>query len=104
MFGLRRIALRLLPVSPDQYWRLTPVELSEMIEGAVQRDEREWERAAWITAYLLNISGKSMKRDITADELLGRPRRIRVRDFDANFESLWAEIERLRAEGKMPEE
>lgn len=34
---------------------------------------QDWEMAAWVTSHLLNASGKTMKKRITPDQLLGRP-------------------------------
>lgn len=45
-----------------------------MLAGAAHRDEREWERTAWLAANIINVSGKVAKRDVTVDKLLGRKR------------------------------
>lgn len=74
-----------------------------MLAGAAWREGREWERAAWAVAHLLNVSGKALRRSVTADELLGKPRRFEVRDPHIEFDALWADVERLRAAGKMSE-
>ena len=68
---------------------LTPAELGEMLAGASWREEREWKRVAWQTAHGLNVSGKMLRRTVTADELLGRKREMVVKDPHAKFAELW---------------
>lgn len=48
-----------------------------MMAGATRREEAEWERTAWLAATIINISGKSVKQDVTVDKLLGRKRAYR---------------------------
>lgn len=47
-----------------------------MLAGAAHHDEREWERTAWLTANILNISGKQVKSPVTVNKLLGRRPKI----------------------------
>jgi len=72
-----------------------------MLAGASWREEREWRRVAWQTAHQINVSGKTLRRTITADELLGKPREVVVRDPMADFEKLWAnsQAQAAKAEG-----
>lgn len=67
-----------------------------MLAGATWREERQWTRLAWQTAHLINVSGKMTKRTVTADELLGRPRKVKVKDPVADFHKLWAQVEAER--------
>ncbi len=71
-----------------------------MLAGASWRDERQMDIAAWVTSHLMNMSGKSLKRTVSADELRGRPREIVVRDPVADMEVLWAKAQQQRAEGE----
>lgn len=66
------MALGPLRLRPEEYGRKTLAELVDMIDGWIWRDELEWERTAWATAHVINISGKSVKRDVTVRKLLGR--------------------------------
>ena len=68
-----------------------------MLAGATWRDERQMSMAAWITSHLMNMSGKTLKRTVTANELLGKRREVVVRDPVADMETLWAKAERQRA-------
>ena len=82
---------------PSEFWRLTPAELSDMLGGAAWRDERQMSMAAWITSHLMNMSGKTLKRTVTANELLGKRREVVVRDPVADMETLWAKAQKQRA-------
>ena len=82
-----------MDLTPGEYWRLTPAGLADMMAGSAAREEREWERAAWMTAHLLNIAGKSLRREVTVDKLLGRNRFVGPRDPVADAERLRAQLE-----------
>lgn len=69
-----------------------------MLVGAVWRDDRLMDMAAWVTSHLMNISGKSLKRTVTANELRGKRRDIVVRDPHADMEVLWAKAQQQQAE------
>lgn len=90
--------LKALPWKPEDYWRATPSELADALRGAAHRDERDWERAAWLAAHLINVSGKSVKKNVTPQQLLGRAKRARK-----NPTRDWAEMVRrsrsLKAKG-----
>jgi hypothetical protein len=43
-----------------------------MVCGYEWREQRTWERFAWLAAHLINISGKRVRRCIKPKELLGR--------------------------------
>jgi len=47
-----------------------------MIQGHLYREDREWERAAFVASHVINMAGKTVKRDVTAAELLGREPKI----------------------------
>lgn len=61
-----------------------------MLDGANWREEKEWERAAWVTSHLLNVSGKVMKKRMTPDRLLGRKARspVTFEDKVLSFEEI----------------
>lgn len=44
------------------------------MQGYRWREEREWERTAWMTAHIMNATGR-LKRPVTVARLLGRRRR-----------------------------
>lgn len=62
-----------------------------MLAGAAYRDEREWERTAWLAANIINVSGKVAKNQVTVDKLLGR-KRVIVPQFPADPQ---AQVEEL---------
>ena len=43
-----------------------------MVAGMTRREEAEWERTAWLAATIVNVAGKTVKKDVTVDQLLGR--------------------------------
>ena len=86
---------------PRDFWPLTPFEALALIEGGASREEREWERVAFLAANLMNIEGKSLKRPVTADQLLGRKREVKVIDPEAKFEELRRRLE-ARQEARDP--
>lgn len=61
--------LRKLPITAEQFWRSSLSEVTDMLKGAQERDDAEWRRTAWMTSWLMNVSG-NLERPITADELL----------------------------------
>lgn len=64
------MTLRTVPITGDQYWRSSLVEVKAMLKGADNRERGEWQRTAWMTSMLMNVSGKSLDRAVTPDELL----------------------------------
>lgn len=63
---------------PAQFWGLTLVEIRAIIAGGASRDEREWERAAFVAACTINASG-NVKKPVTPGQLLGRKEKIEPR-------------------------
>lgn len=84
-----RRANKVLRMTPAEFWPLTPWECSMMIEGAVGREDREWERAALIATCALN---PHIKKPITPDQLLGRKPKIEAKDPGAITEALKARL------------
>lgn len=56
-----------LDLSPAAFWKLTAFEFALRVEGAAERRRFQ----AQMTANLMNISGRSLKNPIDADDLLG---------------------------------
>ena len=69
-----------------------------MLEGASWREEREWNRMAWQTSHLLNVSGKTLRRTVTPNELLGRKREVEVKDPVGQFNELWSRLQQRKRE------
>ena len=69
-----------------------------MLGGASWREEREWNRLAWQTSHLMNVSGKMLRRTLTPNELLGRKREIIVKDPVGQFNELWKRLQEKREE------
>lgn len=59
-----------------------------MIAGTQHRSVGFWEIAAWVTSHLLNASGKTMKKRITPDKLLGRTKSKTYMDKTLDFEEI----------------
>ena len=64
-----------------------------MLIGQMHRAEAEWERTAWLAATIINVAGKSVKKDVTVDQLLGR-KKIH-RNLQMDFKELWRRHEAL---------
>ena len=87
---LKRIAYGALALRPREFWDLTVAELSDLAAGHNFRDERQWERMAWVVSHLLNVSGKTVKTRVT-------PRKLLHRQTSAHDqESWWGRIEAAR--------
>lgn len=69
-----------------------------MAAGHEWRDERLWERMAWIVSHLLNVSGKTLRTRITPKRLLHRP--VTAQDQQA----WWDRIEKERAKRRPKQE
>lgn len=82
---------------PDAFWQLTPFEVGCIVSGGAFRDEREWERAAFVAACTMNASG-NMKEPVTPAQLLGRKERIDVIDPGAKEAELMAKLEAMGLE------
>ena len=83
-------ANRALAMGPALFWSLTPAECSAMVEGAAGRESRELERTAFLASLLMNVSGKTLKKPITPEQLLGRKGPIVPKDPGAELEALKA--------------
>lgn len=44
----------LLAMRPDEFWRSTPREISDLIRGARWRERRRWERTAWLAMQVMS--------------------------------------------------
>jgi hypothetical protein len=58
-------------LTPREFWQLEPYEFEVMLEAAIARNEREWRWQAVLAADVVNYAGKSLKRTVTADDILG---------------------------------
>lgn len=75
---------------------MTPAELGEMLAGASWRYDRERWLVAWQTSHFMNVSGKTLKRTMTPNELLGKPREVVIKDPHAKMKELWRRVEEKR--------
>lgn len=41
-----------------------------MLDGALERERAEYEKLAWQTAHLLNVAGKTLKKNVKPSDLL----------------------------------
>lgn len=90
MAELFRQANTVMAMRPTEFWDLTPFECSAMIEGAAGRESRAWERTACLASLLINVSGKTVKKPVTPEQLLGRRPKVVPRDPGAELEALKA--------------
>jgi hypothetical protein len=44
------------------------------------RERTDWERVAWQTAHLMNVSGKVMKKPVKPGDLIGAPKPTPTRE------------------------
>jgi hypothetical protein len=58
-----------LKLNPRELFALTPKQLDELREGYGWREREEWHRLAWLTAHIMNASGK-LKRPVFVRDLL----------------------------------
>jgi len=84
VWEFRAVALSELELTAAEYWSSTLAELGERLHGVKARQERDIRRTAWVIMHMLNVSGKSLKRDVTMDDLLGS-KRIRRAELDARW-------------------
>ena len=61
-----------------------------MSAGSTWRQEQENERAAWVVAHLLNVSGKTVRGRVTPKKLLHRPTPAR------DQQEWWDRVEKSR--------
>ena len=61
-----------------------------MAAGFNWRQDQQWQRAAWVVAHLLNVSGKTLRTRITPKRLLKRPTTAR------DQQAWWDRIEAKR--------
>ena len=71
-----------------------------MLAGVAERDDKARELAAWTTAQLMNISGKSVKKPVTVDELLGRKKNQFPMSDEDKFEELMRRQKAIEAKQK----
>lgn len=70
---LEPLGVGTLGLTPNVFWSLTPREIRLKAEAHWEAERTKWKQIAWQTAHLLNVSGKSLKQDVTAEDLLGIP-------------------------------
>jgi len=72
------------------------VEFTGMVVGQVVREQRQRELVAWQTAHLLNISGKSLRKQVTTKHLLRGQDRTEDEE-QVLLGELWERVESDRA-------
>lgn len=88
---MKRTAFGLLGLKPWEFWRLTPGEFEEMVEGYNLRVEHEMHRLAWHAANIMNVH---LKKKVTPGKLLGKREPMSMEERKAEFEKLKRLIER----------
>ncbi len=59
-------------MTPSEFWALSPRDFKAVVKGAQKRIERQRFQDAWIVSHLLNVSGKTVKGQVTIAQLLGK--------------------------------
>lgn len=57
-------------MAPSEAKLLTAKELDAVVKHGTERLKEDWKRSRWLAAILVNVSGKSVKRNIKETELL----------------------------------
>ncbi len=59
---------------PYEFWKLSPVETFDFIEAFCKiervRNREDWKRTRWLATWIVNMSGKVMKRTFQEKDLL----------------------------------
>lgn len=77
-------------VGAEEFWRLTPYEISLVIKGRGKEIEQHQWIAAWHVSHVMNMFVKKGSSGVTPARLLGKVKEIKgVEDFNAlRFERL----------------
>ncbi len=82
----------------DEFWRATPNELLDYLDGYRFRQDAHYQALAWQTAYIMNATGR-LKTPVTAEKLLGRKSNKVIPDKatqSAEIKKIAQEFEELR--------
>jgi hypothetical protein len=79
---------------PWDFWRFTAAEFEVRVRAYDRRNEAEWRRVAWQTAYLLNIHLREEDR-VTVDDLLGRQEALKEQTVEEQVEIMKAWVAAL---------
>lgn len=52
---------------------LTGPQIASVVKHGVEREREEWKRTRWLATILVNVSGKTVKRNVTEKDLLRFP-------------------------------
>lgn len=85
---MKRLAFGPLGLKPDEFWRLTPAELSELAEGYRERMDHVMHIVAWHAANVMNVH---LRRKVTPAKLLGKGRVM----SDVERRAKFAELKKL---------
>ena len=59
---------------PAEFWEMTPAEVYDVVgrffSHEKEKEKEMWRRFAFLAAAIINISGKSIKRDVKAEDLV----------------------------------
>lgn len=78
-------------LEPGEFWRLTPAELNELIEGYRWRDKREQDRLAWLAWHVAALQRTKKMPSLKA--FLGQAKPAQSReDKEAAFRRLWEKL------------
>lgn len=53
-----RMAVGPLGLTHEQFWRLTPAEYEDLVEGYKMKEREKWDREAWVMAQHYNMHRK----------------------------------------------
>ena len=79
---MKKIAFGTAELKPDEFWRLTLAEVTDVIEavseGKIQRMETDYHRTAWLAMHVMNTQG-TLKHPVSVDKLLGKKQQASTR-------------------------
>lgn len=89
-------ALR-IGLSHDEFWGLTPKEVSMSIEAFNRNKEEELQIVAWAVSLIVSYTGR-LKKPITPDKLLGKskPKRIEPEEKRKEWNALLSQFKEVR--------
>ena len=79
-----------LGLSINEFWELTPYEISLIAEARKQEKEEQLQILAWAVSLIISYTGR-LKRPITADKLLGKQKEHKIKRI-ANKEEEWQKL------------
>ena len=78
-------------ITPAEFWEMTPYEFNEVVRAQRRKEERWERRFASVSATIMNMAGKSLKKGqtVSVDDLIeSAPETSAERDHESEREYL----------------